>query len=106
VSDLKRLDKIKEEALETAKNDPGILPNIPLREKNILRDIAPQVYKALTDNNKKRDYSPILITRSLSSTGITLEARLWITDIAHKDAIISRYLESLNAHLQKEGISL
>lgn len=106
VSEVKNLDSVRKSALETAKNDPGILPNIPLKERNILKDIAPQVYRAIGDSAKKKDYSPIIITKSLASTGITLEARLWITDIAHRDQIISRYLDSLNEALAKQNITL
>ena len=104
ITNANNAEKIKGIAMNVAKRDSRILPNIPLKQKNILKDIAPQIYSILGDSTAKKNYDPSIITKGLSGSGMSLEIRFWITDIAKRDEIISHYLDSLSAALQNEGI--
>ncbi len=100
------IEKIRKIIKNIANENPGILPHVPKKEKDILTKIIdmPSIKMLFKEKPDMRMFEPHVLISDVSDSGVTLSIRLWIREIYKKDKIISEFLDELLKRFKEEKI--
>ncbi len=104
-SDIEIIEKVIK---YVANENPGILPNVPKKEKDIITKIIdlPSIKMLFKEKPDLRMFEPHILVSDVSDSAVTLSIRLWIREIYKKDKIISEFLEKLLKKFKEEKIDI
>jgi len=102
------LEMIKKIIKTVAHEHPKILPNVPVRERDIITKLLelPNIKMLFNDTPDMSRFEPRILISGISDSGLALSIRFWIREINKKDEIISEFLEELYKEIKKEKIRL
>jgi len=107
------LEKVRKIVFDICNKNEKILPNIPVKEKSILRKLLaniPVENKDLLSFLKKRfdpnKFEPVVLIGDINENKITLNVWIWLWEIENKDKIISSILGDILKEFSKNKIKL
>lgn len=101
-------EKISRILLETAKEDPEVLPEVASKSKSEVAKLLrlPSIQRLFENRVDMSIFEPKILVSDVSDMGATLSLRVWIKDANRRDDISSRLLSSFLSKLKERGIDL
>jgi len=102
------LEKIKGIVLDVVNENAWILPNVPLEEKSMMKQLLemPRFKRLFEHEVEVTLFEPRVLIADIAGSKITLSIRIWIREINRKDEIVSDFLASLSKRLKEENINM
>lgn len=97
-------EKIEAIIKEVANENKKILPNIPQKEKFIIKKYLtyPPLRRLFDKKTDMSVFEPRVMISEFSSSNITLLIQIWIREIDKKNEIVSEFLDSLLKRLKEK----